>query len=48
MLGFNSFRRAQTLQTGIELIQMVLKGNINIRKVRGYQPLDNFICWLPK
>ncbi|QXD01140.1 hypothetical protein MKleb_5639 (plasmid) [Klebsiella sp. PL-2018] len=33
MLGFKSFRRAQTILAGIELIHMIRKGDINIRQV---------------
>ncbi|ENA1744271.1 IS6 family transposase [Yersinia ruckeri] len=48
MLGFKSFRRAQTLLAGIELSHMIPKGQYNICKVRDCHLRNNFICWLPK
>lgn len=38
--GFKSFRRAQTILAGIELIHMIRKGQYHLR--------SNFIYWLPK
>lgn len=44
MLGFKSFRRAQTLLAGIELIQMIRKGQYQHLQVMGYHLRLNFIC----
>nr|UVN17739.1 Integrase core domain protein [Xenorhabdus vietnamensis] len=51
MLGFKSFRRAQTLLAGIELIHMIRKGQYQHPQSDGLSPAEqwnNSICWLPK
>ncbi|MFV8908421.1 IS6 family transposase [Serratia fonticola] len=48
MLGFKSFRRAQTLLAGIELVQMIRKGQFHHPNGNGLSPAEQFICWLPK
>ena len=48
MLRFKSFRRAQTLLAGIELLHMIRKDNINIHNMMDCHPWNNSICWLPK
>ncbi|ECV3062824.1 IS6 family transposase [Salmonella enterica] len=42
MLGFKSFRRAQTLLAGIELIHMIRKGQCMHPKSQGLSPADSF------
>jgi Transposase and inactivated derivatives len=48
MLRFKSFRRAQTLLPGIELLHMIRKGNINIRLVMECHLRNCFIYWQPE
>lgn len=48
MLGFKSFRRAQTILAGIELVNMIRKGQFDHPVVMNYCRLKNFICWLLK
>jgi transposase-like protein len=42
MLGFKSFRRAQTLLAGIELIHMIRKGQYYHPKSDGLSPAEQF------
>ncbi|ECK6537230.1 DUF2913 family protein [Salmonella enterica] len=42
MLGFKSFRRAQTLLAGVELIHMIRKGQCMHPKSQGLSPADSF------
>lgn len=42
MLGFKSFRRAQTLLAGIELIHMIRKGQYMHPKSQDLSPADSF------
>ncbi|QIP94576.1 IS6 family transposase [Serratia fonticola] len=42
MLGFNSFRRAQTLLAGIELIHMIRKGQYQHPQSEGLSPAEQF------
>ncbi|MGV7961529.1 DDE-type integrase/transposase/recombinase [Photorhabdus tasmaniensis] len=42
MLGFKSFRRAQTLLAGIELIQMIRKGQLHHPAGDGLSPAEQF------
>ena len=42
MLGFKSFRRAQTLLAGIELIHMILKGQYQHLQGDGLSPAEQF------
>lgn len=42
MLGFKSFRRAQTLLTGIELIHMIRKGQYQHPQSEGLSPAEQF------
>lgn len=42
MLGFKSFRRAQTLLAGIELIQMIRKGQLQHPQGEGLSPAEQF------
>ncbi|WP_145569294.1 IS6 family transposase [Yersinia mollaretii] len=42
MLGFKSFRRAQTLLAGIELIHMIRKGQYQYPKTEGLSPAEQF------
>ncbi|EOS92798.1 transposase, partial [Erwinia tracheiphila PSU-1] len=48
MPGFKSFRRAQTILAGIELIQMIRKGQYQYPQGAGLSPAEQFICWLPE
>ena len=48
MLGFKSFRRAQTILAGIELIHMICKGQFQHPAGDGLSPAEHFICWLPE
>lgn len=47
MTGFKSFRRAQTILAGIEIIHMLRKGSFSIR-AGGLSPAEQFIFWLRK
>ncbi|CNF29318.1 transposase [Yersinia rohdei] len=42
MLGFNSFRRAQTILAGIELIHMIRKGQYHHSQSEGFSPAEQF------
>ncbi|HEN3637885.1 TPA: IS6 family transposase [Yersinia enterocolitica] len=42
MMGFKSFRRAQTILTGIELIHMIRKGQLQHPQVEGLSPAEQF------
>ncbi|MFV8988389.1 DDE-type integrase/transposase/recombinase, partial [Serratia fonticola] len=42
MLGFKSFRRAQTSLAGIELIHMIRKGQYQYPKTEGLSPAEQF------
>ncbi|MFW5394013.1 DDE-type integrase/transposase/recombinase [Yersinia sp. 2544 StPb PI] len=42
MLGFKSFRRAQTILAGIELIHMIRKGQYQPPKNEGLSPAEQF------
>jgi len=42
MLGFKSFRRAQTLLAGIELIHMIRKGKYQHPQSEGLSPAEQF------
>ncbi|MDE9447071.1 DDE-type integrase/transposase/recombinase, partial [Xenorhabdus bovienii] len=42
MLGFKSFRRAQTLLAGIELIHMIRKGQYQHPQSDGLSPAEQF------
>lgn len=42
MLGFKSFRRAQTLLAGVELIHMIRKGQCMHPNSQGLSPADSF------
>lgn len=42
MLGFKSFRRAQTLLTGIELSHMIRKGQYQHSQSEGLSPAEQF------
>ncbi|MEG0171506.1 MAG: IS6 family transposase [Acinetobacter sp.] len=42
MMGFKSFRRAQTILAGIELIQMIRKGQLRSPKGEGLSPTEQF------
>lgn len=42
MLGFKSFRRAQTLLAGIELLHMIRKGQYQHRQSEGLSPAEQF------
>lgn len=42
MLGFKSFRRAQTLLAGIELIHMIRKGQYQHLQGDGLSPAEQF------
>ncbi|WP_301213786.1 IS6 family transposase [Yersinia sp. 22-579] len=42
MLGFNSFRRAQTILAGIELIHMIRKGQYQHPQSEGFSPAEKF------
>jgi len=42
MLGFKSFRRAQTLLAGIELIHMIRKGQYQHPQSEGLSPAEQF------
>ncbi|MFV8908873.1 DDE-type integrase/transposase/recombinase, partial [Serratia fonticola] len=42
MLGFNSFRRAQTLLAGIELIHMIRKGQYQHPQSEGLSTAEQF------
>ncbi|QIP94566.1 integrase (plasmid) [Serratia fonticola] len=42
MLGFNSFRRAQTILAGIELIYMIRKGQYQHPQSEGLSPAEPF------
>lgn len=44
MLGFKSFRRAQTLLAGIELLHMIRKGQYQHRQSEGLSPAEQFYC----
>ncbi|EOS92800.1 hypothetical protein ETR_22556 [Erwinia tracheiphila PSU-1] len=48
MLGFKSFRRAQTILAVIELIQMIRKGQYQYPDGDGLSPAENSIGWLPE
>ncbi len=48
MLGFKSFRRAQTILAGIELIHMIRKGQFQHQQGDGLSPAEQFRLWLPK
>jgi hypothetical protein len=42
MLGFKSFRRAQTILAGIELIHMIRKGQLHHPAGDGLSPAEQF------
>ncbi|QIP94466.1 integrase (plasmid) [Serratia fonticola] len=42
MLGFKSFRRAQTLLAGIELLNMIRKGQYQHPQSRGLSSAEQF------
>jgi transposase-like protein len=42
MLGFKSFRRTQTILTGIELIHMIRKGQLHHPQGDGLSPAEQF------
>ncbi|WP_155601798.1 DDE-type integrase/transposase/recombinase, partial [Aeromonas salmonicida] len=42
MLGFKSFRRAQTLLAGIEVVQMIRKGQYQHPEGDGFSPAEQF------
>ncbi len=42
MLGFNSFRRAQTLLAGIELVHIIRKGQLHHSAGDGLSPAEQF------
>lgn len=42
MLGFKSFRRAQTILAGIELIHMIRKGQYTHPQSQSLSPADSF------
>ncbi|KTA87759.1 integrase, partial [Aeromonas salmonicida subsp. smithia] len=42
MLGFKSFRRAQTLLAGIEVVQMIRKGQYQHPEGDGLSPAEQF------
>jgi putative transposase len=42
MLGFKSFRRTQTILAGIELIQMIRKGQYQCPQNNGLSPAEQF------
>ncbi|EKN4180496.1 IS6 family transposase [Yersinia enterocolitica] len=42
MMGLKSFRRAQTILTGIELIHMIRKGQLQHPQVEGLSPAEQF------
>ncbi|BEM38636.1 hypothetical protein SME10J_23630 [Serratia marcescens] len=42
MLGFKSFRRAQTILAGIELIHMIRKGLFQYPAGNGLTPAEQF------
>ncbi|WP_447873274.1 DDE-type integrase/transposase/recombinase, partial [Serratia fonticola] len=42
MLGFGSFRRAQTILAGIELIHMIRKGQYQHPQSEGLSPAEQF------
>ncbi len=42
MMRFKSFRRAQTILTGIELIHMIRKGQLQHLQVEGLSPAEQF------
>ncbi|MFV8988076.1 DDE-type integrase/transposase/recombinase, partial [Serratia fonticola] len=42
MLGFSSFRRAQTILAGIELIHMIRKGQYQHPQSEGLSPAEQF------
>lgn len=48
MQGFKSFRRAQTLLAGIELIHMIRKGQYQHSHSDRLSPAEQFICCLPE
>ena len=48
MLGFKSFRRAQTLLAGIELLHMIRKGQYQHRQSEGLSPAEQFYCLAAK
>lgn len=48
MTGFKSFRRAQTILTGIELVHMIRKGQYAHPHGEGLSPAEQFYCWLPE
>lgn len=46
MLGFKSFRRVQTILTGVELIHIICKGQLHHPQGEGLSPAEQ--CWLPE
>ncbi len=48
MLGFSSFRRAQTILAGIELIHMIRKGQYQHPQSEGLSPAEQFYLLVPK
>lgn len=42
MLGFKSFRQAQTILTGIELVHMIRKGQYRHPGGNGLSPAEQF------
>jgi transposase-like protein len=47
MLGFSSFRRAQILLAGIELVNMLRKGQFQHPIGDGLSSAQQSFCWLP-
>ncbi|EFR2683607.1 IS6 family transposase [Salmonella enterica] len=45
MLGFKSFRRAQTILAGIELVNMIRKGQLDHPVGEGLSPAEQFYLW---
>jgi len=48
MLGFKSFRRTQTIPTGVELIHIICKGNFITQPAMDCRRQHNFMCWQPE
>lgn len=48
MLGFSSFRRAQTILSGIELVHILRKGQLHHPASAVLSSAEQFYCWPPK
>lgn len=48
MFGFKSFRHAQTLRAGIEVVQRIRKGQYQHPEGNCLSPTEQFIWWLSK